>query len=212
MAPRFLTGGGYLFGGPGEARLWKTATREPIGPPMTYDGPIYAVAFNPDGRTFVTAGRNKLAQLYDVETLKVVRTFRHPVNVLCAAFTPDGKMLLTGDDEGFARLWSVATGDLIGEPISAFSSPDNVAVAEDEEAIARAGLVGKGARPRLRVGKSCWAWRSAPMAPRSLPAAALRRAGKRGYGRPRREGPPAELSLIRSWSGPWASARTARLS
>ena len=85
---RFLTGGGYLFGGPGEARLWRTATREPIGQTLTYDGPIYAVAFSPDGRTFLTAGRNKLAQLYEVDTLKRLRTFPHPVNVLCAAFSP----------------------------------------------------------------------------------------------------------------------------
>ena len=28
---RFLTGGGHIFVGPGEARLWRTATREPIG-------------------------------------------------------------------------------------------------------------------------------------------------------------------------------------
>ena len=178
---------------------------------MTYDGPIYAVAFNPDGRTFVTAGRNKLAQLYDVDTLKLLRTFPHPVNVLCAAFSPDGKMLLTGDDEGFARLWNVATGDPIGEPISVFSSPDNVAVAEDEAAIARAGLAGKGRSPRghereSRAGRGFQSrWRG-----RSWPAAASRRAGKRGYGKPRRESPPGERSLIRSWFGPWPSARTAR--
>ena len=50
---RFLTGGGYIFGGPGEARLWRTATREPIGPPMSFEGTVYAVAFSPDGRTFL---------------------------------------------------------------------------------------------------------------------------------------------------------------
>jgi eukaryotic-like serine/threonine-protein kinase len=150
---RFLAGGGYPFAGPGEARLWNANTREPIGQTLAYDGAICAVGFSPDGRTFVTAGRNKLAYLHDVGTLKLLRTFRHPVHVLSVAFSPDGGILLTGDDEGFARRWDVATGSPIGEPISAFSSPDNVAVAEDEAAIARAGLAGTGARPEVTSGK-----------------------------------------------------------
>ncbi len=150
---RFLTGGGYLYMGPGEARLWKTATRAPIGRILTYDAPIYAVAFSPDGRTFITAGRNKLAQLYDVDTLKLLRTFEHPVHVLCAAFNPEGTMLLTGDDEGFARRWNVATGGLVGEPISVFSAPADVAIAKDEAAIARAGLLGTRARPEITSGR-----------------------------------------------------------
>ena len=101
---RFVTGGGYPFAGPGEVRLWNASTREPVGQALAYDGAICAVAFSPDGRTFVAAGRNKLAYLHDAGTLKLLRTFRHPVHVLAVAFSRYGRILLTGDDEGFARL------------------------------------------------------------------------------------------------------------
>ena len=125
---RFLTGGGYMFGGPGEARLWNTATREPVGDPLIYDGPIFAVAFNPGGRTFLTAGRDRPPHLYDADTAKLVRTFPHPHTGLCATFSPDGKTLLAGDDRGIARLWNVATGHPIGEPISVFSPGGSVSL------------------------------------------------------------------------------------
>ena len=150
---RFLTGGGYIYGGPGEARLWQTATREPIGRAMTYDEPIYAVAFNPDGRTFLTAGKNKLAQLYEVGSAKLVRTFQHPDNVLSAAFSPDGEILLTGDAGGIARLWKVATGQLIGEPVAVFSAAGKVSLAGDAVATPRSGNPATGPRPGVSSGR-----------------------------------------------------------
>ena len=136
---RFLTGGGYIFRGRGEARLWRTATHEPSGQPMSFDGTVYAVAFSPDGRTFLTAGRNKMVQLYDADTGKILRTFRHPLIVVCAAFSPDGKTLLTGDDEGIARLWNIATEEIIGEPISVFRLAEKVRLASRGAATAQAG-------------------------------------------------------------------------
>jgi hypothetical protein len=37
--------------------LWDTATQQEVGTPMTAGpGPVYAVAFSPDGATLVTAG------------------------------------------------------------------------------------------------------------------------------------------------------------
>jgi eukaryotic-like serine/threonine-protein kinase len=150
---QFLTGGGYIYGGPGEARLWQTATREPIGRAMTYDEPIYAVAFNPDGRTFLTAGKNKLAQLYEVGSAKLVRTFQHPDNVLSAAFSPDGEILLTGDSGGIARLWKVATGQLIGEPVAVFSPAGKVSLAGDGVATPRSGNPATGPRPGVPSGR-----------------------------------------------------------
>ena len=40
--------------GDGTARLWDVATGKPIGPPLSHPLPVTAVAFRPDGRTFVT--------------------------------------------------------------------------------------------------------------------------------------------------------------
>jgi WD40 repeat protein len=48
-----------LADGDGSTRLWDAATQQEIGTPMTAGpGPVYAVAFSPDGTTLVTADAN----------------------------------------------------------------------------------------------------------------------------------------------------------
>ena len=37
------------------ARVWDTATGEPISPPMKHEGAVWHAAFSPDGRRVVTA-------------------------------------------------------------------------------------------------------------------------------------------------------------
>ena len=78
---------------------------------MSFDGTVYAVAFSPDGRTFLTAGRNKSGPaLRCRHRAKYCRTFRHPSR--CRMRRPLARtaiLFFTGDDEGIARLWNIAT-------------------------------------------------------------------------------------------------------
>jgi eukaryotic-like serine/threonine-protein kinase len=68
---------------------------------------VLAVAFSPDGRTFLTGNAQGMAQLRDTDTGQAVcEPFRHPAQVLAVAFSPDGKTILTGCFDEYARLWS----------------------------------------------------------------------------------------------------------
>ncbi|MFE7365911.1 WD40 repeat domain-containing protein, partial [[Kitasatospora] papulosa] len=49
------------------ARLWDTATRTPVGPPLTsHSGRVKAVAFSPDGSILATGSRDGTVQLWVV--------------------------------------------------------------------------------------------------------------------------------------------------
>jgi WD40 repeat protein len=49
------TGSGEPFKGGGAARLWDTTTGKPLGEALRHQLPVRAVAFSPDGRSFLTA-------------------------------------------------------------------------------------------------------------------------------------------------------------
>ena len=41
------------------ARVWDAATGQPIGPPLTHQGPVGAVAYSPDGKTVLTGSGDR---------------------------------------------------------------------------------------------------------------------------------------------------------
>jgi len=77
----------------------------PAGP-----GPVYALAFSPDGATLATAGANGSIRLWDVATQQEIGTpmTAGPGPVYALAFSPDGATLATAGGDGRARLWNVA--------------------------------------------------------------------------------------------------------
>ena len=48
------------------ARLWESATRKPIGPPLQHQDGVFAVALSADGKTALTRSRDKTARLWHV--------------------------------------------------------------------------------------------------------------------------------------------------
>jgi len=72
---------------------------------------IEAVAFSPDGRAFVTAGKDHNLVLWDAgsgEPRRRLRGHTNLVNDVC--FSPNGRYVLSGSHDKTARLWDAETG------------------------------------------------------------------------------------------------------
>jgi WD40 repeat protein len=106
----------------GQACLWtlETRKREPAAPgksptPMKTihlgAGPVWSVAYSPDGKLLATGGHNQAVDLWDAHTGEHLRTVgTHDHLVLSVAFSPDGKRLASGGYDKVLKLWEVRTG------------------------------------------------------------------------------------------------------
>ena len=69
-------------------------------------GPVYALAFSPDGDRLVTAGADQLVKVWDAGTLQPIGTLRgHEDPATAVAFSPDGSRIATGSSDRTIRIW-----------------------------------------------------------------------------------------------------------
>jgi WD40 repeat protein len=103
----------------GLARLWDLGTGQLLREcKPTREGAVWAVAFRPDGRVFVTGHQDRTAQQRETTSLQPVGPpLHHQGWVMGTAYGPDGKTILTGGEDGAAQLWDAATGQAIGPPL-----------------------------------------------------------------------------------------------
>ncbi|MFG3351662.1 WD40 repeat domain-containing protein, partial [Streptomyces sp. NPDC048001] len=67
------------------------------------------------------------------------QSFAHSASVLTVAFSPDSRLLASGDGNGTLWLWDIATGQLIGEPLTGHNGDVNaVAFSPDGTLLATA--------------------------------------------------------------------------
>jgi WD40 repeat protein len=88
-------------------RLYDLATQQEVIRLEAHTDWVLSAAFDPAGKTMVTASRDGTACLWDLSTGQVVRRLEyHTGRVNTAAFCPDGKWTATASDDRLARLWS----------------------------------------------------------------------------------------------------------
>jgi WD40 repeat protein len=112
----------------GKAQLWDAATGKALGEPITHgSGPIWAVAFRPDGKEYLTVGldatepkgltpgQDYTMRRWNTTTGAAVGEPMRTNSTSRAAYSPDGKIIVTAGND--VRLWDAASGELLGMPL-----------------------------------------------------------------------------------------------
>ncbi len=123
---------------PGDIILWDLQTGDELRRFTGQPTPVGAVAFSPDGNTFLSGGMDALF-LWNVETGEIIRDFRIESQVFDIAFSPDGSMALSGSDNGEVILWKVQTGDILHRLVGQQGFVSNVMFGPDGQTAASAG-------------------------------------------------------------------------
>ncbi|MBY0522242.1 MAG: protein kinase [Gemmataceae bacterium] len=97
-----------------KARIWNSATGEPVGAAMPHEDVIDSITYSPKGDRVATASEDCTARIWDAASGKpITPPLRHEDSVAWARFSPDGKQLVTASEDGTARVWDASTGKLV---------------------------------------------------------------------------------------------------
>jgi WD40 repeat protein len=87
-------------------KVWDLRTRQELATLIGHAGPVYAIAFSPDGRRIATGSADRTVKLWDLETHQEVATLKgHTDTVTFLLFSPDGSILAAGSTDSVVKLW-----------------------------------------------------------------------------------------------------------
>jgi WD40 repeat protein len=122
-------------------RLWHVTagTRAPFGPPVHAAGPVFSVAFSPDGRTLAAATFDQV-EVWSVSTRRKLAHFNHSGGrlITSVAFSPNGRWLAMGTADGAAIVWQPETRTHWTRQVSASHQVKSVAFSPDGTLLATA--------------------------------------------------------------------------
>ena len=78
---------------------------------------VSSVSFSPDQSEILTAGYDRLANLFDINSKKSMVFTGHTAELFSAKFSPTGKYFVTGSLDNTTRLWSTESGKQIASLI-----------------------------------------------------------------------------------------------
>lgn len=92
----------------------RTAPTLPSRRLVGHDGKIEAIHFSEDGMQLVTGGNDKLVNIWDVESGKLLHTLEgHQQRVTQARFVDNDKRIVTASMDATVRLWDSVSGNLV---------------------------------------------------------------------------------------------------
>jgi WD40 repeat protein len=122
------------------ARLWDTASGQPIGPRLEHPATMLTISFTPDGKTLLTGGRG-MVRLWDAVTGRPLGA-PLPAEASCAlVVSPDSRRVLaTGGWSGggrvdVAQIWDLDRRQPVGRPLGHSDRVWSAAFAPDGQTI-----------------------------------------------------------------------------
>ncbi|HJS08803.1 MAG TPA: protein kinase [Pirellulales bacterium] len=135
--------------------------------------PLEAVAFDRDGRRFVTGGADGIVRLWSADDQhEPLQTFRYGDRpVLAVAISPDGRQIAAGggDSDGFVKTWNIDSGKSIcvfqghTDAVTSvvYSADGTRLLTASCDATARLWDTAAGALQRTFRGHTWWVWSAA---------------------------------------------------
>ena len=125
-------------------RLWDTVAGRMIGGPMLDEA---SGGFRPDGRAFLTLGKDGIVKLRDATTGAVLsRLMAASSPAVCATFRGDGRLVAVGCQDGSVRLCDPTASQPIGPPRFMEHSVSKVAFTPDGSSVAGIDIAGNSRR------------------------------------------------------------------
>jgi WD40 repeat protein len=87
-------------------KVWDAATGQQTLTLQGHTGPVYSVAFSPDGKRLASGSMDQTVKVWDAATGQETLTLKgHTGPVYSVAFSPDGKRLASASADNTIRVW-----------------------------------------------------------------------------------------------------------